>query len=407
MSTIAEVYEQLHQEGYDLATRTTIQGITSANCILKKDSQYFLLKVSDVPIIKQEIEIPLTPKVYKHHDNWKLLDFVPGINLYDLVQASVAEHRTIASSHKLGILYSLAFALNELHKKNFVHRDLTPLNVVVDGKHVSHIIGLNNCGVLDETGRRKSVNLHGQVNYMSIEALNKDTSTKTDIYAFGGILFYVLYYSELYTDLLLSDEGIRKYCQKLGDVTLADRVIENNPKDLQPHQMVVRAKPIIEQVIKRGIKDDRFDEFQLGEIDTELLHLMRLCFAEEKDRPTAENLMNEIDRIATKLNNTEDADQYKVIRDVCTFFPDGPFGTKDFVQYAVDSGFDLHYQTIKDLAVDLNIKLSDPPVIQPLTTAEDKKEEEKESEEKQNEEKKDEQPQQPVAIEPQGTLEQQ
>ena len=117
--------------------------------------------------------------------------------------------KSISSDEINKIAYDIASAIYILHKKSIIHRDLKPQNIFLDidkeGK-----ISLAKIGDLDlflkMDGELTTANWAGDKRYITPEnkeiyLLNEENyfySTKTDIWCFGLILFYLLYKKEYF-----------------------------------------------------------------------------------------------------------------------------------------------------------------------------------------------------------------
>jgi serine/threonine protein kinase len=87
-------------------------------------------------------------------------------------------------------LAEVLLALDDLHKKNIIYRDLKPDNIVIDNEgHVRLTdFGLSKEGVLDISNGAKS--FCGSVAYLSPEMLRKQGHGKSVDYYLLGVMLY-------------------------------------------------------------------------------------------------------------------------------------------------------------------------------------------------------------------------
>lgn len=134
------------------------------------------------------------PQIARVHDhfqdggrNYLLLDYIRGQDLRVLVKQNGAQPQAVVLDWGLQI----ADILEYLHGQEppIIHRDLTPDNLVLgnDGKVVLIDFGAANEFVGTATGT-----LVGKQAYIAPEQLRGKASVRSDIYAFGGSLYYLL-----------------------------------------------------------------------------------------------------------------------------------------------------------------------------------------------------------------------
>jgi tRNA A-37 threonylcarbamoyl transferase component Bud32 len=119
--------------------------------------------------------------------NYLLLEHVNGQDLNQFVRqhGPQPEYRVIEWAKKL------ADVLSYLHSQEppIMHRDLSPDNMVLDENHTLKIIDF---GAANEFIGTATGTLVGKQAYLPMEQLRGKTVPQSDIYAFGGTLFYLL-----------------------------------------------------------------------------------------------------------------------------------------------------------------------------------------------------------------------
>lgn len=121
-------------------------------------------------------------------EQYLIIEYVAGGDLSTLLK-----NGRFTIRQTLEIALDLADALTRAHRLNIIHRDLKPANILIAADGTPR---LTDFGV-SHFGKRERVTQTGvavgTLDYLSPEALNGDsTSAKTDIWAFGVILFEML-----------------------------------------------------------------------------------------------------------------------------------------------------------------------------------------------------------------------
>ncbi len=138
-----------------------------------------------------KLEHPQIARVYDHFQedgrNYLVLDYIRGQDLRQLVKQNGAQ----AEEKVVGWGVQIADIMDYLHTQSppMVHRDLTPDNLVLDNDDKVILIDF---GAANEFVGTATGTLVGKQAYISPEQLRGKASTKSDIYAFGGTLHFLL-----------------------------------------------------------------------------------------------------------------------------------------------------------------------------------------------------------------------
>ncbi len=163
--------------------------------------------LQDIAKIKHEYEILRNlniagvVKVYsieKYHNSFALiLENINGVSL-----AKIIKTQKIGLLDFLQIAIQIAQTLGELHQQQIIHKDIKPLNLIVDGSE--NLIKIINFGFSSRLSQEKSkldnsIWLEGTLAYISPEQtrrMNRSVDYRTDLYSLG-VTFYEMLTSTL------------------------------------------------------------------------------------------------------------------------------------------------------------------------------------------------------------------
>lgn len=142
------------------------------------------------------------------------MEYVPGVPIKEF-----ADSKKLSLPERLELFRSVCDAVQHAHTKGVIHRDLTANNVMVvdiDGRPSPKIIDFGIAkslgGSLDLTQHTIDGQTMGTPAYMSPEQARGDIDkidTRTDIYALGVQLYYLLTDTLPFTEQHLRDAGVR------------------------------------------------------------------------------------------------------------------------------------------------------------------------------------------------------
>lgn len=117
------------------------------------------------------------------------LEFVNGETLDVVIKKMRAIPWAVAIRYAQAILAGLAHA----HDLNIIHRDIKPVNIMVNGKNTLKVLDFGIARILENARLTKVGHLIGTLEYCSPEQLQGlETDARSDIYAVGVVLYEML-----------------------------------------------------------------------------------------------------------------------------------------------------------------------------------------------------------------------
>jgi len=155
------------------------------------DVRRFHAEAESAAALRHEGIVPVYASGEYEGNPYFSMQFIEGTTLSEMVSKSSIEGRAAAK-----LLSSIADAVTYAHLKGVIHRDLKPSNILVNrqGKPI-----ITDFGLAKRTDTPPNLTGTGQIigtpNFMSPEqasGLNHLTSTRSDIYSLGAILYAML-----------------------------------------------------------------------------------------------------------------------------------------------------------------------------------------------------------------------
>ena len=136
--------------------------------------------------------------VTEHGIPWMLMEYVDGEHLIDY-----CDHRALDVRQRIEVFIQVCDAVQHLHRKQVIHRDLKPGNILVQEVDSKPCVKLIDFGLARPTGHDPAAteltiegSLLGTLRYMSPEQASRTSDemrdTTVDIYSLGTILYQLL-----------------------------------------------------------------------------------------------------------------------------------------------------------------------------------------------------------------------
>lgn len=117
-----------------------------------------------------------------------VIEFVPGMDLHDLIKTSPDGRCDIQTALRIGI--DVGKALQYAHAHGVLHRDIKPENILVTNESIAKLMDFGLARMLDQPGITKEGTIVGTTAYVAPEiALGKGADTRSDLYSFGAVLY--------------------------------------------------------------------------------------------------------------------------------------------------------------------------------------------------------------------------
>lgn len=161
-----------------------------------KDNTIYVLKrinANDIDTYKKIIEIN-NPNIARHYEFtsiddalYVVVEYISGITLKQYCE----ENHPLPNDTILKITNGICNGLNEIHRANLVHRDITPTNIMIDanGNPVIIDFGISRINKPDSTMDTQLLGTHG---FAAPEQYGfSQTSQRADIYSLGVLINYM------------------------------------------------------------------------------------------------------------------------------------------------------------------------------------------------------------------------
>ena len=115
--------------------------------------------------------------------------YVRGVSLAELI----ASQGTLSVAEALRLASDLSGALDALHSRGLVHRDVKPANVMIDERGAAALTDFGLARGIADTVLTKTGVVVGTVDYLAPELIRGHTATQSsDVYALGCVLYECL-----------------------------------------------------------------------------------------------------------------------------------------------------------------------------------------------------------------------
>jgi serine/threonine protein kinase len=143
-------------------------------------------------VYMQQLQHPSILRVLEFCDcsdgSYLTMPYMERGSLYRLIQQG-----PLAEGQLIHIAKQIACALHYAHSRGIVHRDLKPQNILLDAADNAYLTDFGLCQSLLHNSPVQPGNLDGTASYLSpMRARGEYDDTRTDIYAFGALLYEML-----------------------------------------------------------------------------------------------------------------------------------------------------------------------------------------------------------------------
>ena len=177
------------------------------------------------------------------------MEYIPGHSLAEII----AQRVPLSIPRRLGIVEDLCTAVGYAHRRQIVHRDIKPGNVMLDADGSVKVLDFGLARTADSALTREGI-VMGTLNYMSPEQLSGDAMDhRSDIFAVGAVLYELLAFRQAFGGGV-SDGVIVKILQRepdplpplAGDVdadvaAVVGRALRKDPSGRYPDLFAMRA----------------------------------------------------------------------------------------------------------------------------------------------------------------------
>ena len=199
---------------------------------------------------------------FKEKDSFNIIMENAGDkNLKQFINEYKTNAELIPEEIIIDIIYQTVKGLQDIHKNNLIHRDLTPDNIFIDGNNKIKIGDFGITKILTETNRYTKSQI-GKIHYIAPEMeLEEKYNNKVDIYSLGCIIYELFTLEEYYIDKKIHEKeckiNIEIYDSKWQE--LIDLLIKKNHHE----------RPDIEKVFNFISKDEKIKAFILNDENKE------------------------------------------------------------------------------------------------------------------------------------------
>ena len=211
-SEIYEIKEEIGKGGFGIVYK------------LQKDNKYYALKKililnsteEEITHIKEEVDILSSfdnEYIVKYYFSFIdqnyfniLMEYAGNSNLKQFINSYKNKECLIEEEKIKNIIIQICLALEEIHKNNLIHRDLTPENVFINENNK---IKIGDFGVSKRLGENTNYakTLTGKYQYLAPEIMKGNKyNNKVDIYSFGCIIYELFTLNQYYLDKIIDNK---------------------------------------------------------------------------------------------------------------------------------------------------------------------------------------------------------
>lgn len=149
-------------------------------------------------------------KAYQDRTNiYFLLEYIYGIEMFDAIREINILNKAITRFY----FGSLVLAVEYLHSKNIIYRDLKPENSIVNYQGKVYLIDMGTAKILKSDNGYRTDTIIGTPHYMAPEVMQgKGYTFEADYWSFGSLLYELIFGSlPFIDDKIPDDEEIQPY----------------------------------------------------------------------------------------------------------------------------------------------------------------------------------------------------
>ncbi|KRX99349.1 Aurora kinase A, partial [Trichinella pseudospiralis] len=240
-----DIHKKLGSGGYGKVYKakekiTKITVALKVSCKARSKSQNYLKVVNREISILSKLKHPNILKLHACFEDRKcdvlVLEFAKSGALYDMLKKEKEMRFTEQRTAKY--ISQLISAVQYLHSKRIVHRDIKAENVLVDGNDVVKLADFGLSAYLSELRGDRGKHVCGTLGYLAPEVLKcKGYSEKVDVWALG-VLIYKLLVGRLPFDGHSSEEIKRRILKRKFTIpknvskfakNIISQLLRNNP----------------------------------------------------------------------------------------------------------------------------------------------------------------------------------
>ncbi|MDR3615481.1 MAG: serine/threonine-protein kinase [Candidatus Obscuribacterales bacterium] len=182
----AYLCKDLHQQVETLVVlKETIIPVFANNATTLRELERFEREAKILHDLKYPGVVSLIQYFVEDHRAYLVLEHVDGMSLLELVKRD----GVLAQSQVIELAAQMAEILSFLHSHGVIHRDFTPDNLLLNSQGRLKLIDFN---VAQKGGSGLTGTIVGKHAYLPPEQFRGKATDKSDIYAFGATLFFLL-----------------------------------------------------------------------------------------------------------------------------------------------------------------------------------------------------------------------
>jgi len=178
----------------------------------------------------------------KSGNEFMVMEKVQGFLLVELMAGRLKDHQ----ENPIPLLLETARAVQHVHEKGYIHRDISPKNIFIDFQNRVKLFDFGLTVSIEKAAHMRG-NRTGTLSYMAPEIIKRERSDqRTDIYSFGVFMYELLTLRRPYT----------------GVATFDKIIVIINSEPPHPSKFWRAIPPDMEGIIMKAIARDPRDRFK-------------------------------------------------------------------------------------------------------------------------------------------------